>query len=313
MHNDKNSIPYNKPNKQAIMKILATFVALLSALAIQAQEVKSEIIEGGGTGEFKSIMVSDASLATHTVFRPQDLSKFGKKNPLPVLVWGNGACANSPHEHINFLNEIASHGFIVVAIGPMPSQGAEFSHDGSESKQLIDAIEWILAQNKNKKSQYYKKIDKKNIAAAGMSCGGLQTLDIAKEPRLKTVMICNSGLFTNEGRSQAVPGMPMPEKSRLKEIHTPIMYMLGGPTDIAYNNGMDDFKRIDHVPAFVCNLNVGHGGTYGRPYGGEFAKVATAWLKWQLKNDDEAGKMFTGNPCGLSQVEGWTTDKKNIP
>lgn len=33
-----------------------------------------------------------------------------------------------------------------------------------------------------------------------------------------------------------------------------------------------------------------HGGTYGQPHGGEFAKVATAWFKWQLKGDNEAGK-----------------------
>lgn len=38
--------------------------------------------------------------------------------------------------------------------------------------------------------------------------------------------------------------------------------MLGGEKDIAYNNGMDDFKRINHVPVFVANMDVGHGGTY---------------------------------------------------
>ena len=50
-------------------------------------------------------------------FAPQDLSAFNKKNPLPVLVWGNGACYNSPWEHYKFLNEIASHGFLVIATG----------------------------------------------------------------------------------------------------------------------------------------------------------------------------------------------------
>ena len=82
---------------------------------------------------------------------------------------------------------------------------------------------------------------------------------------------------------------------------------------LAYENGMDDFKRIDHVPVFAANLPVGHGGTYGQPLGGEYSIVATAWLSWQLKGDDEAGTMFTGTECGLSKREGWTVDKKNIP
>ena len=208
------------------IKLFAAVAAVALSLNISAQE-KSKVIENGGSGEYKAIMMEEASLPTHTIFRPADLKPFGKKNPLPILVWGNGACANNPREHINFLNEIASHGFMVVAIGPSFSQGA----NRSESSQLIDALDWALAQNADKNSPYYKKLDAENVAAAGMSCGGLQTLDVAKDERLKTIMVCNSGLFTNA--AGAVPGMPMPEKERLMEIHTPVLYMLGGPTDIA--------------------------------------------------------------------------------
>ena len=124
-------------------------------------------------------------------------------------------------------------------------------------------------------------------------------------------MICNSGLFSNP--TQAIPGMPMPNKEKLNAIHTPIIYILGGETDIAYGNGMDDFKRINHVPAFAANLNVGHGGTYGKPNGGEFGVVATNWLLWQLKGDDTAQKMFSGDSCELSKREGWVVEKKMIP
>jgi hypothetical protein len=75
---------------------------------------------------------------------------------------------------------------------------------------------------------------------------------------------------------------------------------------------MDDFHRIGNLPAFAANLNVGHGGTYSRPHGGEFAVVATAWLQWQLKGDREAAKMFEGDPCGVAKRDGWTVEKKNI-
>lgn len=83
-------------------------------------ETASRTVEDGGTGPYSALMAQDGTLPTHTIFRPADLSLFGKKNKLPIIAWGNGACANSPWEHINFLSEIASHGFLVVAIGPMP-------------------------------------------------------------------------------------------------------------------------------------------------------------------------------------------------
>jgi hypothetical protein len=55
---------------------------------------------------------------------------------------------------------------------------------------------------------------------------------------------------------------------------------------------------------------VGHGGTYGQPNGGEFAKVAVALLEWQLKGDKEASKMFLGAKCGLCQDPQWHVSKK---
>jgi len=107
-------------------------------------------------------------------------------------------------------------------------------------------------------------------------------------------------------------GMPSLSKEQLEKLHSPTLYMLGGESDIAYNNGMDDFRRINHVPVFMANMDVGHAGTYAEPHGGEFAKVATAWYQWQLKGDEEAGKMFTGSPSGLSKSPQWTVQKKNI-
>ncbi|MDP3471901.1 MAG: esterase, partial [Algoriphagus sp.] len=101
-------------------------------------------------------------------------------------------------------------------------------------------------------------------------------------------------------------------KAQLNNIKVPTLYLLGGESDIAYGNGMDDFERINHVPIFVGNLDVGHGGTYSKPYGGEFAKVATAWYKWQLKGDKESGKLFSGKKPGLAQSEGWVVAKKNM-
>ena len=272
-------------------------------------EPKSRIVEDGGTGAYKAIMKEDFSLPEHTIFVPQDLSAFDKKNPLPVLVWGNGACANSPHEHINFLNEIASHGYIVLATGVIPMEGGWYRGPMSRTEQQIESMDWAIAQNADPAPPYYQKIDVKNICVAGMSCGGLQTLYNCADQRIKTLMICNSGLFNQQNANQAVGGMPMPSKDKLKEIHTSILYMLGGESDIAYGNGMDDFKRIEHVPACATNLPVGHGGTYAQPHGGEYSIVALAWLDWQLKGDKKASKMFVGKNCDLLKRKDWSIEK----
>ncbi|MBR1902563.1 MAG: alpha/beta hydrolase [Bacteroidaceae bacterium] len=290
------------------------FITLLLALACQAgvAQEKSRIIEEGGTGPYKAILKEVPGLEAHTVFAPQDLSPFSAKKPLPVLVWGNGACSNSPFEHMNFLNEIASQGYLVVATGYIPMDDEWYKGPMSKSEQQIESIDWVYAQNSDPQSPYYQKIDVKNLCVAGMSCGGLQTLFNCADPRIKTLMICNSGLFNQQNAGQAVGGMPMPPKEKLKEIHTPIIYILGGETDIAYGNGMDDFHRINHVPACAANFPVGHGGTYREPHGGEFTVVALGWLDWQLKGDKKAKKMFMGKNYTLKNRKDWTLEKNAL-
>ena len=270
---------------------------------------KMLVVEDGGLGQYMAIMKEEASLEAHTVFVPEDLSAFDETNRLPVLVWGNGACTNSPWEHFKFLNEIASHGYLVLATGYIPMEEKPYQGPMSTTEQQIQSIDWAIAQNADPESPYYNKIDVKNICVAGMSCGGLQSLYNCADPRIKTLMICNSGLFKNSNRAQAVGDMPMPDKSKLKDIHTPIIYILGGKEDIAYENGMDDFHLIKHVPACAANFPVGHGGTYRQPHGGEFTIVALSWLDWQLKGDKQAAKMFKGKNCLLSKREGWTIEK----
>ncbi len=275
----------------------------------EIQGLKSLVVEDGGTGPYKAVMKEEATLEAHTVFVPQDLSAFSKKNPLPVLVWGNGACTNSPWEHFKFLNEIASHGYLVLSTGYIPIEEKPYQGPMSTTEQQIESIDWAIHENADPASPYYNKIDVRNICLSGMSCGGLQSLYNCADPRITSLMICNSGLFKTSNRSQAKGGMPMPEKAKLKEIHTPVIYILGGKEDIAYENGMDDFHLIDHVPACAANYPVGHGGTYRQPHGGEFSVVALAWLDWQLKGSKQAAKMFTGRNCLLSRREGWTIEK----
>jgi hypothetical protein len=101
-------------------KLFAFAVALMAAgAACLAQTTQEQVIEGGGTGPYKSIAVGDATLPTHTIYRPKDLKAYVDENgKIPVLLYANGACANNNLEMSRLLSEVASWGYLVLAIGP---------------------------------------------------------------------------------------------------------------------------------------------------------------------------------------------------
>ncbi len=188
-------------------------VAESSSQAVAAEATR-RTVEDGGTGPCKALMATNSTLPTHTIFRPKDLSAFGEKHKLPIIVWGSGACANSPWEHVNFLSEVASHGFLVIAIGPMPTEGLRGGPGGSTKSSLVlDAINWAGEQDRDEKSHYHRRRDTAKIAAGGMSCGGLQALEVAPDPRVTTAIIRNSGILGNPGGGMR--GMPNLTKKQI--------------------------------------------------------------------------------------------------
>jgi hypothetical protein len=48
-----------------------------------------------GSGPYPAIIEGDPGVPDHTIYRPENLSAFSQRNSLPVVAWGNGACANS--------------------------------------------------------------------------------------------------------------------------------------------------------------------------------------------------------------------------
>jgi dienelactone hydrolase len=274
--------------------------------------IEDVIIEDGGTGPYSAIATEDASLPGMTIYRPRDLSPFGENQKLPILLWGNGACANTTQEHKNFLSEIASLGYVVLAIGLLDQieNRDETSRQKTQTGQLLTALDWIIAENGRDGRRFVGKIDTAKVAAMGMSCGGLQAIEISPDPRISTTVVCNSGVLPDPS---PLPGMPALKKDILAKLHAPVLYIMGGPSDIAYKNAMDDFSRVNHLPIAMTNFDVGHGGTYARPHGGEFTPVALAWLDWQLKGKKENSGVFLGEESKLAEDPEWTVETKNFP
>ncbi len=299
----------------------AVFALILAALACAgpagAQDAKDKpppadkqviiTVGEGGSGAYKAILNGDPTLPTHAIYRPKDLSPFGKDARLPVVLWGNGGGANSSSGYRHFLTEIASHGFLVVAIGPASAGGKGGKGGGkTKSADLLTGLDWAIAQN-DKDGAYRGRIDTKKVAAMGHSLGGLQALEVASDPRITTAVLWNSGVLPG-GKSF----WPKVTREGLNRLKVPLAYVNGGAKDIATKNAEDDFRAIKDLPVFLANRDVGHGGTFAEKNGGAFGAVGVAWLKWRLKGDAEAGKMFLGSPPGLAADKRWSVKSKNL-
>lgn len=308
-------------------KLIFSVFTLFQFSGIQAQPNAMSVgivADAYGTGLFPAVAESFASMRDNTVYHPVSMPE----EQLPVILWGNGACADNGLGYSDFHREVSSHGFIVIAAGyphaenttTLPPTQEVIQNDGTvvqraidptSPEQLINAISWAEEQNNDPGSPFYQHVDLDNIAVMGHSCGGLQAIVIAADPRIDTAIIFNSGVV-NAGPESGRSGISV-FKSALEDIHTPVAYINGGPTDVAYPNGLDDYERINHVPIIFAENEIGHGGTFRvEPYGGDYGKLASAWMLWQLKGDFQAARMFTGENCGLCNMPGWKYMKKQM-
>lgn len=251
------------------------------------------------------------TLATHTAYHPSNLDVFGPSNRLPIVAWGNGACARNGSAFAVFLTQIASHGYLAISVGPKDPPAGQPPAPTIDDQLLLDAIDWAVKQNGDRTSRFYDKLDTGRIAVMGQSCGGLQALAVSHDPRITTTVVMNSGALPPGSTSPALK-QSAGNKDSLNRLHGPVAYIIGGPSDVAYPNAEDDFARISKVPVFKANLDVGHGGTYRQPGGGWFGAVAVAWLDYQLKGSTEAASWFVGPDCRLCTDPLWTVEKKGM-
>jgi hypothetical protein len=243
----------------------------------------------------------------------------------PVLVWGEGGCAKNGLMFPEYLSEIASHGFVVIADGPpiarpagAPPAGGGAPPPGGgagppadrftmvNGTALVAAIDWLAAESKDRNSRFYRKVGIERLAAMGMSCGGLMSYGASNDPRVATVGIWNSGLFEDERNDGIYAG-----------IHGSVIIVTGGESDIAYANGKRDFEVMPpRIPVFYgVHPSVGHGGTYNQDNGGPFGVVAVAWLKWQLLGDTSAAGRgyFAGDNCAICKDAAWKIGARALP
>jgi hypothetical protein len=179
----------------------------------------------GGSGPYPAQYTTDPSLPNHTIYAPKHVVSNKK---MPLIVWANGGCGTDGSSFSNFLTEIASWGFMVVASGApskawgtggMVSMASMGGSEKSRASWLTQGIDWA---EKGAAGGKYGSVDLTKIGSAGQSCGGVEAYSAAVyDPRVKVIGIHNTGVID--------PG----RRWMLKEIKQPIGYFYGGPSDFS--------------------------------------------------------------------------------
>jgi dienelactone hydrolase len=241
------------------------------------------------------------------VFHPTDLSAFPARDTLPVVVWGNGGCAVDNARYAGFLETIASHGFVVLttaASTPAAAPAATPAQPGARRQataaDLKAGIDWAEAESKRAGSPLQGKIDTTKVAVMGQSCGGRLSIELGADPRVDTIGVFNMGL--NAGQFEP-----------LAKLHGPVLLINGHERDFMHGPSKATYDAIDKLPAFYgARHGAGHTATAYHVGGGEFANVASTWVRWQFKGDKKAAEMFVGAKCGLCTNETWDAEGKRL-
>ena len=124
--------------KHSILLSLLT-LSFLTAIAAPSRK----IIDDGGSGPFKAEAISDPSLDNFVVYRPVDYKSATKsEGPLPLFVFANGGCNDTSLPHERMLNDLASYGYLVVAMGQMQDSINDRQLAKSPNEDMPRAIDW---------------------------------------------------------------------------------------------------------------------------------------------------------------------------
>ncbi|EMD65577.1 hypothetical protein GGP41_010450 [Bipolaris sorokiniana] len=258
-----------------------SFSLVLAALSVGSVTASPVDLEARQTGSTDPYM--DSGLPGHTIYLPAGNPTNGK---YPVLVWGNGACSTDGRSNSALLRNMAANGFLAISEGGLNGGGS------STAQTMKAAIDWIT---KTAGTGRYANVDASRIMAAGFSCGGVQAADNINDPRVDTVGIISSGLLSNTDAA--------------KSWKKPVLFVLGGTGDIAYQNGERDYRNLPAgTPSWKGNIPVGHGGTLGDANGGKFGRAILNWAKWTLKGDQTAAQWFRNG----YQSDGWQVQSKDL-
>ncbi|MGN0339017.1 MAG: hypothetical protein ACI4D0_00825 [Lachnospira sp.] len=223
------------------------------------------------------------------------------KNTFPLVVMANGTgVPASKYEAI--FRHLASWGFIVIG------NEDKNSWDGFSSSESLN---YALKINDDEDSLFYQKIDVKNIGIAGHSQGGVGAINAVttqKNGNLYKAIYTASATWTDLADALEWP-------YDISKVSIPYFYVAGtGKADaetISPLSAMEAaFNEIDNnkLTIMARRKNTDHGEMLAYADG-----YMTAWFMYLLKDDDEAGEIFTGDNAEILNNDNWQDVKIKHP
>lgn len=321
-------------NKKTMNRIILFLLVACASLHIQGQILRNQDITpemvkayqamrplpetwAHPTGPYAVKMEYNPTLMTHTIYRPENLNLINTKNEqMPIVLMSGPGCDCDGDSFRPFYTELASHGYIVIVAGPPVPEGTRALMWYNTPEDLKAGLDWILKENQSKDSPYYKKINTKKIALFGQSCGGIQCLRMADDPRISTLVFWNSGstLMGNVGPTDNTKRLDNDRElmgtrdvqQLVLSLRIPVAYFVGD-TDMALPAAERDFQQRKSNTFFAVRHIPGdsHAGTFREPNGGAFGEIALKWLNYTLKKDKAARQFFTKAPLSLGNDNDW--------
>ena len=239
-----------------------------------------------------TVKAEDENIKAYEIVYPSEMENSGKTYPVVVMVNGSSDPAK---RHIAILEHLASYGFIVVSNDDAATGSGE-----TTSKTLA----YILAENENPDSIFYHKLDIDRFGISGGSQGACGALRAITE-------------FENGSIYKTVYTGSCPSADLAEGIGwTYDVKKITIPWFMTASTGKDDAETVSPVEKMIINYeNLAEGipcvlarrkdcthndvQTWADGY-------MTAWFCWQLKNDETAAKVFTGDsPEIMENINNW--------
>ena len=238
------------------------------------------------------------SLKKYEIYYPKELETTEKKYPVVVFTNGTGVAGS---KYVALFEHLASWGFVVIG-NEEPETWNGISSDKS--------IGYLLEQNEKSDSRFYQKIDVDNIGITGHSQGGAGVFNAITECKNASVYKTAVSLSPTH-EEQAIS---MKWHYDLTQINIPLMIVAGTKGDfetqlvIPIEKMIEMYDKIPSDKVMMRKTGYEHG---------EMLYVAdgyvTAWLMWQLQNDNDAAKAFTGDTPEIMNNKLYQDQKIDLP
>jgi len=217
----------------------------------------------------------------YTIFRPEPLGQHGFLHS--PLIWGPGI-ATQVSSYTTFLTNVASHGFVVVAVNTLSSgPGAE-----ANRRPMIDGLDWIIAQN-TQPGVFQGKLDVNRAVSMGYSIGGTAAVQVGAHPSVITTVSIHGHNATSA-------------------LHGPLFQTTGTADTVGLPLQQQTYDA-SQVQTFLATLT---GATHTEILssgGGRERAPIVAWLRFWVYNDQGARNFFYGDACTLC-VAPWTNPQR---